>query len=565
MKKLKGATHYLSFVSLLFVVVMGVSCVPDSGVAKKRGTVKDFSIIKNSNGCDSKYLLYSSPFDSCVATCPVAAGTVTGYHLASATELSDVKADLTGNANTSLLAAVTGSANICLPDVDAEVRPTNVIEINSDFCSCLNGKSDIINNCDSFCALKPVTDRPILYVNTTPGTEVVNNTNFKTLYGWCTNQLPNDSTSGQCKVIANDGNNTVYLDPTVSSTTNSFSVDILTLAKNRTWILKLVETKTGSMAQTKEFQINRKEIVDDAGTVGALAVTPINQYTCINWGLTLNGSTGVYQRDSFARSNFFYAANETPAAIAPTGGTTPATTICHDEILHPGVDSIEYPRLELIPGAFSLWDKSDARFVAKTENAGKLTINKIIEARLANEFNILNASMDLFRPLQSKNRPNTTAILMGYVMIPFKDANGKSYCPTSTEYNGAQPLLNILGEYMDDTEGVYLVEKEAELISSGNGTYTTLYGTSLARETTLRNYGFYVENGLKIKVNATTLHTKTVHFYWPVTTTGDALIQGTRRLYTVRTASTLNGASSTVPPTTELTTDKRLGCIPKTN
>lgn len=563
MKKMNWINTQLSFIALLMVALMSASCVPDSGVAKKRGTVKDFSIIKDSNGCDSKYLLYSTPYDTCVASCPAAVGTTTGYHIATATELTDVKTSLTQSANTTLLAAVNESANICLPDVASTIRPTNVIEINSDFCSCLNGKSDIINNCDTFCAGKPVTDQPILYVNTTLGLEVANNTNFKTLNGWCTAQL-NNNTSGQCVVMATDSNNnTVTMQPNVSA--NSFSVNIVTLAKNRTWILKLVETKTGSMAQTKEFQINRKEQVINDGAVGAIPVTPINQYTCINWGLSYNGATGQYQRDSFARASFFYASDETPAAIPPTGTTAPASIVCHDEILHPGNDNIEYPRLELIPGAFSVWDKKDSRFVAKSENAGVLTINKIIEARLANEFNVLNAKMDLFRPLQSKNRPNTALVIMGYVMIPFKDANGKSYCPTSTDFNGNQPLLNILGEYMDDTEGIYLVEKEAELITASNGTVTTLYGTSLARESTLRNYGFYVENGLKIRINATTLHTKTVHFYWPVTTTGDALIQGTRRLYTVRTSATLNGASSTSVPTNEQTTDKRLGCVPKTN
>jgi hypothetical protein len=571
MKIKHWVSKFLETMSIAAILVIAASCVADSSVAKKRGVVKDFSVVKNANGCDTKYLLYSSPYDSCVTACPAATTTTGGYHLASATELATVKADLTANANTSLLTTVNESANICMPDVLVDTRPTDAIKIDPGFCSCLNGKSDIISSgtCANTCALKTATSVPMLYVTTIPDAAVVNNTKIKNLYGWCSNQLTSDTGNPQCKVVAEDGNNTLTLDPIVTSGSNAFSVNILALAPNKPWILKIVETRSGAVSST--FQVQRQNAATDTEVTGALAVTPINQYTCINWGLSTS-STGVISRDTFARLFYYFGSDETPASRPPATPGVPATVVCHDEIAHPGNDKIENTRLELIPGAFSLWDKNDTRFVAKAENAGKLTINKIIDTRLSEEYGISGSNMNLFFPLNSLNSPNvTTAITMGYLMIPFKnETTGKTYCPTSVEYNGNQPVLNILGEYMDDTEGIYLVEKEAEIIAQGTGTsttYRTIYGTMLARESTLLNYGFYMENNLKIRITPATMHTKTVHFYWPVSPTNtDALIQGTRRLFTVRTAATLSGGTGgTTTPTNETTTDKRLGCIPKTN
>jgi hypothetical protein len=570
MKKLISTSKFITAITLSFVMIAVSSCIGDSGLSKSRGTVKDFSVVQSGSGCGTKYLKYVTPYDTCVSTCPAATTTEGGYHLASATELATVKSDLTTAANTSLLKVVNGSANLCVPDVTTTTRPTNAITINTDYCSCINGKSDILNNCDTFCAAKTATDQPILYVNTTLATEITSNTKLGNLYNWCSVQLSSDDTTPQCVLNATDGTNTVNLAVTLTSGSNSFSANITTLAQNKTWILKLVENKTGSNAQSKEFQIRRiVQTTDDDSATGALQVTPVSQYTCLNYGLTTDGTTGVVSRDSYARLFYYFASNETPQPLSPNTGTTPAQVVCHDETAHPGNDSAEYDRLELIPGAFSLWDKSDSRFVAKTENAGVLTINKTLQTRLLNEYNI-TATLSLFQPLSSANRPTAgTAVLMGYFMIPFKDSTTKkSYCPTSTQYNGSEALMNLLGDYMDDTEGLYITEKEAEVISTGSGSsiqYKTIYGTMFARESTLMNYGFYIENGLKIRIDSSTLHTKTVNFYWPVTTTGDALIQGTRRLFTVRTFDTLAGNSSTTTVTTEATTDKRLGCVPKTN
>lgn len=573
MKKIKLPANFLSVLVISATMIVVSSCIGDQSVAKRRGLVKDFSVTSTNNGCDSSYLVYAKPYDTCTTACS------TGYHLATTEELAEVKQDLVasegytidGVSATDILTRVNNSAGICAADVVKDDRPTNAIDIKSDFCSCINGKSDIINNCDTFCATKTASDQPMLYVNTIMGTDIALNSKLGNLHNWCTVQLTEDQTTPGCSLVAYDGTNTLNLTMTTTAGSNSFSANISTLAKNRTYILKVVETKAGSGAQSKEFQIRRKDQTTDTGAiVGALKVTPINQYTCMTYGGKVDTSGNII-RTTFARIFYYFASNETPAPVPPAGGTNQSQVVCHDEQLHAGADSAEYDRLELIPGHFSMWDKADTRFVAKAENNGKLTINKLLEERLASDYNITGSTIDLFRLLNYPNRPSTstttgtTSIPLGYIMIPFTDSTtGKTYCPTSDHFNGTQPLLNLLGEYMDETEGIYLAEKEAETIQDGS-TYKTLYGTMFVRESVLKEYGFYIENGIKIRVKpaVAAMHTKTIYYYWPTSTTADPLTQGGRKLFTVRTPATLNGNVPTGQSTTEATTDKRIGCVPK--
>lgn len=572
MKKIKLPANFLSALALITTLFVVSSCIGDQSVARRKGFVKDFTIDTNPNGCGDTYLIYDTPFDTCTSKCEE------GTHLATLDELAEIKKELVAAEGKALngvdvsliLTRVNGSLNLCVSDVVKEVRPTGAIDIKNDFCSCLNGKSDVINDCEATCASKPVSDQPILYVNTTLGLDIAGNEKLGNLYNWCSVQLADDDTTPQCFLSATDGASSLFLPVNVTPGSNSFSVNLSSLAKNRTWLLKLMETKTGSNASSKEFQIRRKDqTTENSDTVGALKVTPVSQYTCMTYGGKVD-TLGNIIRTTYARIFYYFAANETPAPVPPAGGSNQSQIVCHDEQLHPGNDSAEYPRMELIPGALAMWDKTDTRFVAKAENAGKLTINKILQDRLASDFNITGASIDLFRLITYPNRPSsastsasTAKVPLGYMMIPFRDGNtGKSYCPTSTQYNGTQPLLNLLGEFMGDTEGLYLGEKEAETILD-NGTYKPVYGTMFVRESVLTNYGFYIENGLKIKANAAAMHSKTIYYYWPTSTTADPLTQGNRKLFTVRRINELQGNIPEGQATTEPTTDKRFGCVPK--
>lgn len=551
MKFLKMPTSIMSLVTSLLLVS---GCITDPGALKNRGLVKDFSVVTNTVGCGTGYLILSQP-GTCTNTCG------TGTHVASATELATAKA----SASATLLPQINGSAGLCIDDVVVAARPTNQIDIKSDFCSCLNGKSDIINDCTSYCATIAPTTSPTLYVNAIMGTDIALNSKLGNLYNWCTVQLPGDTTSPQCFLNASDGTNTISNIPvTVNPGSNSFTANIQQLALNKTYIVTIYEGKTGSNASSKTFQVRRTSPpATSSPQIGALKVTPINQYTCMTYGGTVT-STGQILRTSYARVFYYFAANETPPPIPPAGGTNQSQIVCHDEQLHPGNDSALYPRLELIPQLYTMWDKTDPRFV--NDNNTGLIINKTITTRLYNEYNV-TATIDLFKLINYPNRPSTTAtstanIPLGYMMVPFTDPNGNTYCPTQTDFLGNDPLFNILRDYIDSTEGLFLAEKEPDTILDGTS-YKTIYGTMFVTESIVKTYGFYIENGLKIKADQASMNTKTIYYYWPIDKTMDPLAQGNRKLYTVRSPDTLNGNVPTGQSTTQRTTDKRIGCVPK--
>ena len=149
------------------------------------------------------------------------------------------------------------------------------------------------------------------------------------------------------------------------------------------------------------------------------------------------------------------------------------------------------------------------------------------------------------------------------MMLPFTDqVTGRSFCPQRND--NSDPLFSILGFYTGDTEGLYLAEKEAETITDGS-VYKTVYGTMFATETILKNYGFIIENGIKVKANDETLHKRTIYFYWPADITQDPLNAGDRKLYTVRSPDSLFDNIPTGIDINLHTSDKRIGCVPKIN
>lgn len=559
-------------INILFIVsslVLVSSCITDPGVSKKRGLVADFSVTKNEIGCNLKaplkfLILPNTPVANesdgyvCTSACPAASS-----HQATTAEITEIKKDASITADD--VAWIDASAGVCLETPQVEVRPTNQIDVKSDFCSCIGGKSDLISDCAAFCTTVPTTVAPTLYLKTIIGADIALNTKLGNLANWCSVQLVGDTTAPQCFLSATDGTSTIA-NIAVSVSGNSLTANIQSLGLDKTYIVKIVEGSTGSNAQSKEFQLRRKtQVVEDTSQLGVLKISPINQYSCIGYGGTVNTTTGVVTRTSYTRNYYYFAANETPPPMPPAGGTNQSMTVCHDEQLHPGSDNAEYPRFELIPQALAMWDKSDSRFV--NEGGAGMIINKTLTQRLLNEYGI-SANISLFTLLPYANRPSTATtssspIPLGMIMVPFVDKAGKTFCPTQADFNAAdQPLYNLLKEYMDDTEGLYFGEKEAETILDNN-VYKTIYGTMLVTESTIKKYGFYYENGLKVKADQTAMNSKTIYYYWPTNDTMDPLSQGNRKLFTVRSIDTLNGGTPTGLSTVQRTSDKRIGCVPK--
>lgn len=546
--------------NLLLTIFFAIGCV-GQGTSGTRSKSIDFSVksTTTSQSCSStQYITFSDDLTSysCSDKCD------TGYHEATATELTNFKDTTT---DTTVLSLLSSAKAMCIDD-SKSLRPSGEVYVSSDFCSCLNGKSDIINDCDTYCASVTSTTTPTLYGNVTLGSLVASNSSFGNLYNWCNAQLASDATSPQCTLTAWDGTNTVENIPvTITKNSNSFKADISTLAYNTTYVVKLIESKSGSNAVSTEFQVRRvKQSTSSETTTGALKISPISQYSCITYGGSVD-SSGNVTRTSHARVFYYFPANETPAPIPQTSVTGQSTIVCHDEISNPGTDNALYPRLELIPSHITMWDKTEPRFV-KTNSV--MAINTTIQNRLLEEYSI-SQTVDIFSLINYPNRPavgttTTTAIAQGLIMVPFiNTTTSKAYCPTSEHYNGTQPLFRVMKDYMGDTEGLYLGEKEAELVQDGTS-YKTVYGTMFVNETVLLNYGFYVQNGVKIKANADNLHNKTIYYYWPVNDSMDPLQQGDRKLFTVRYSDQLNGNSPTGLSTSVRPSDKRIGCIPKT-
>lgn len=558
----------LKLITLLIIISMIAGCIQGGGAT--RGYVKDYSVTTTSTsvGCGtSKYIIFTSDYTSysCVSSC------TTGYHSATSTEITT----FTDSASTLVKSYYTGSKGMCIAD-SAATRPTGEVYVANNFCSCLSGKPDIINDCDSYCASITSTTTPTLHGSVTLGSSIANNTKLGNLANWCNVQLETDSGTPGCILSAWDGTNTIETTVNVKSD-NTFTADLTSLAYNTTYVVKIVEAKSGSNAASTEFQIRRVKQSTSTDTGGAIKVAPISQYSCLQYGGTTN-SSGVITRTSYARVYYYFPATEEPAPIPSSGGTNQSQIVCHDEIEHPGTDNALYPRLELIPSAFTLWDKTDSRFV-KTNNV--MNIVTTIQNRLSDEYGVTSSLGSLFTLLQYPNRPNVTTSssttsststatgsAQGYMMVPFiNSSTNLAYCPTSTQYTGSDAIFRILKDYLPDTEGLFLGEKEAETIatgsSSGSTTYQTIYGTMFVTQSILETYGFYVQNGLKVKASASSLHNKTIYYYWPTSDSMDPLTQGDRKLFTVRYYDQLNGNTPTGVDTSQRTSDKRIGCVPK--
>jgi len=422
-----------------------------------------------------------------------------------------------------------------------ETRPTNALDVVT-ACSCMNGKADSSNSCEKFCSEKPLTSSPILYITFAPKAEIALNPKLGNVYNWCNVQLERDVTAPQCFLLATDDNETISSIPvTINPGSNSVSANIQQLSFNRYYKFALYEGKTGSNAMSNAAAIMRKRQSQE-DTVEPLQITTLNQYTCLFFG----GENST--RTSFARQYFNFPGNETPSPLPPTPGNQPTQILCHDEQTHPGNDSAEYPRLEIIQKG-SLFDKLDKRF---SNDGSSLKINKLIEEKLLDDYNI-NVDLDLFQPLSAQAKPGDSRRMLGYVLAPFSNENG-TYCPTKK--SATSPLEFVINRFVGETEGLYIAEKEGEIIQSG-AIYKTLYGTMFINESDLKSAAFTIENGIKKRTED--LRNKTIYFYWPLNNTMDPLIKANRRLFTIVRPDEVHGWTGME---TLMTEDKKIGCIP---
>lgn len=448
------------------------------------------------------------------------------------------------------------------------VRPTKVIYVNRDFCSCLEGKLDLLNNCSSFCAGRPVTNVATLYGSVTIGPEVELHPLLGNLYNWCNVTLNEKEVAPSCSLMLYNGSGyEAPLSVELTQNSNSFTVNLTSVSKNTTYVAHIVENSSGAV--TTSFQIRRVDPPDDeSGTNGVLKMMPVSQYTC----LRRNGNTtssGNYFNHAI-RNHYFFPYNQNPPSLPPNS----TYVVCHDKNMQED-DSPLLPRLELIPQVFSVWDQADARFYDVSPQNSKLDINDLIEAKLLEKG--IKQEINFFGELTWPNWPYTDANAprLGYYLQPWlNNETNRGFCPTQSDYNGNNPIFNILKELVGvETEAIFLALREAEVLrdKDGNPEIDPTSGEVtkapddilIIRESLLRQIWFYFENGTHYRPDDITANNRTIMFYWPPDPINPYIRKSTQKIYTVTAPENISQSAQYGIRTTLRPPDKRFGCVPK--
>jgi len=538
-------------ITVLTMMLFLTSCVDESG-REGRALIKDFTTSGAQTGCGDQ-LFHFSTGDTCVDNCPE------GTHVATADEITT----LTTDATEEIKNIVAASKGVCADDVVEIVRPSEVF-VQSDICACKTQKAASVGNCTTVCAGKDSKTETILFGSVKVGPGIELNDKMKTLHGWCNNEIGDGKTSPQCSLEVKDASGGVQnLNVTTFANSNNFQADVTSLSLDKTFILKIKESQSGSEAESDSFQLRLKDIdSDDSTSNDPLKTVFASQYTCLTRAGKVGDDGNIYT--DAARIHFYFNNKNIPPALAAGNDFL----FCHDVNTYGKVDSILYPRLELKSQHLALWDPTDVKFVDQDGN-GSPDVDTILANKLKEEFNVIKEPK-LFWQLAWPNVPNSqTPGLLGYVMIPWiNQTTGRSFCPTRYDYqNSSDPVLRVLnGVVGNDTEAIYLSKKEPVSLPDDDDVLQPQPDDILIiRENVLKKIWFYFENGQHYTPDEVTATQKTVHFYWPPDYANPHTKKPNQKLFTVRAPNDLgdsgNSGVGTVP-TTITPQDKRIGCIP---
>ncbi len=463
-------------------------------------------------------------------------------------------------------------------------RPTDAVFVNRDFCSCLDGKPDIINNCAAFCVGKGA-GAATLYGSVFVGPEIENNPKLKNLSGWCTKDIGDGNTNPGCELQITDGSIISTLPMTITAGTNQFTVSLTPLNFNVTYVANILEKSSGAVSNS--FQIRRTDGTDAIVSKGPLAIAAISQYFCVERGggtITTDNAKDFVFNGAGRLHYYFTTANEPP----PLAATSDNFIFCHDIQRSGLIDNASFPRLGLTENFFYMWGVNDSRFFDLNGNS-KLDINDEIKTILEKKYGI-KSETNIFFELPWANFPgnatsssssssssgsssgsssSTVKSRLGYIMQPWVDSNNNAYCLTQKDYNSDSPLFKILKDYVGvDTEGLYVAVKEPETLID-----PTTQKPKVARddyllisESRVKKLWFFFENNQAVEPDKFTVKTQTLHFYWPPNDTNSPYIRtGSQKLYTVRSLAEINNAELVGLRTTVSASDKRIACVPKTD
>lgn len=522
---------------------------------------------------------YDAAVNECVDICPDTTEPVTD----SDSDFNDRKTDfinndlenvdgLTDDIQIEILEKLELNRNFCF----AIKRPDNKINIDEGFCACRNGVPDILGDCTSFCSGKDNTTEAKLFGTVTLDPELVADSKYGNLHNWCTANIGDGLAAPSCVLRAKSTSSETDLNITTFSNSNRFEVNISTLPFDQTFVFRLVEKGSGSNAQTRAKQLMRVQPEDTENQFieTPLKIQSINQYDCYSVQPKTDSTdpTAIFS-EAITEQHYYYPSNEEPLPLGPGIDTI----FCHDIQQFPGNDSAIYPRLNLIPGHFALWDKTDLRFSDSDAN-GKRDINDLLEQKITDEFGI-SFEYNIFSNLPLPLMPNVstngtvdstpTQSNTGFYMTPFTNfSTGEIFCPTRDHYNSNDPVFQVMKEVIGvDTEAIYLALSEATALEDGNGG-TQLVTTFIAiRETTLKKIWFYFDNGQHFEHNSVTAQRKPIRFYWPPNYAAPFQRNADQKLYTVGTSEEVTSNFQSFDDGSEISTtitplDKRFGCVP---
>ncbi len=499
----------------------------------------------------------------------------TGTHEATADEISQVKdelenllenEDLTQDEYDEIIANVTAAEVICV-DGSGILRPDGQVYLSGELCACQNGLPASINDCEATCASKTSTTNITLFGKVTLGADILLNDELGNLYNWCNNEITgSDYTGPGCRLQFSDGDSTGYAEINIPEGSNTFSVDLSTssMQQDRTYIIKIIETESGSNASSDAKQLRLKAYEEeDTSPSGPLNITPVSQYTCLMRDITTNTSTGEVSYINIAKQHYYYPSGYSPPSL-PDGTVL---YVCHDVQTYGDDDSILYPRLD-VTQPFTIWNQDDSRF-NDGDADGKIDINETITDAYkiaANKENDSSVDLELFTLFQYNSIPaidnwrSTTLTNLGFIMIPFINSNNLAECPKQADYLGDNILYNVIGDYVGvDTEGLFMAESEPYQDGSGK----TVIDVLMIKESNLKQAWFYYENGKFLVPDTTTSRTKTIHFFYPLDVSAPYIQKSSQTLFTVRypTQIGLSGVSTGIT-TNSIPPDKRFACIP---
>lgn len=545
------------------MTLLGLSACNNQAGRSGKPLITDFSIIADEETSSDCTGFISQDLSQCVNECTDEERIATTEEIEAIIKSLKSTAGLSAEDEASLRELVTNSKGVCIEDIK---RPDKAVFIKSDYCACQNTTPLILNNCVNFCSGKSTNNEEILFTNVTLDPSIELNEKLGTLNKWCTAEIGDGGVRPSCKLELRDASGTRTLEVKAENVgAKNFTVDIKSLPKDITFVARLVETTSG--ASSNEFQIRKFTFTPTANPpVGPLKLMASSQYSCIT--RAGSGTPDGFDFNQALRLHFYFAANKLPPSLPPleTG-----QLFCHDINTYGLNDSPLFPRFELIPQQFAVWDDHDPRFVDADGNQ-KEDVNDDLQKRLLDEFGVTR-TVKIFGLLKWPNSPGagsgaSAAVppSIGYFMQPWVNSlTGRGFCPTQEHYNGADPMFRVMKEVVGvDTEGLFLSEREPLVVVGTGGTLVAApQDVLLIRENLLKRIWFYFENGKHYIPDDITASQKTIMFYWPPDIVNPYIRKSTQYIYTVKAPEDLGSpATGSGLQTSIRPPDKRFGCIP---